>query len=153
MNEITLSVRLAADSDANELCALDAIAQHSAHRQAFIRRSIAAARCYIAQAGSVAGYAVLEYSFYEYGFVSMLVVHADWRRRGVGTALMQYLESICRTEKLFTSTNLSNLPMQSLLARLGYRLSGVIHDLDEGDPELVYVKHLRVGLQTGPQEP
>jgi hypothetical protein len=33
--------------------------------------------------------------------------------------------------------------MQSLLAKLGYQLSGVIHELDPGDPELVYVKYLR----------
>ena len=86
------------------------------------------------------GYAVLEYTFFEQGFISMLYVRADHRRSGVGTALLSHLESVCRTRKLFTSTNLSNLPMQALLARLGYRLSGVIHDLDEGDPELVYIK-------------
>lgn len=73
----------------------------------------------------------------------MLYVHPEHRRCGVGTALMRYLESVCQTAKLFTSTNLSNLPMQSLLARLGYELSGVIHNLDEGDPELVYVKRLK----------
>lgn len=53
---------------------------------------------------------------------------------------MRYSESICQTTKLFTSTNLSNLPMQALLTKLGYRLSGVIHNLDDGDPELVYFK-------------
>ena len=53
------------------------------------------------------------------------------------------MESLCRTPKLFTSTNLSNLPMQSLLAKLEYQLSGVIHNLDEGDPEIVYFKRLR----------
>ena len=116
MDEKNISHRLALDSDIDQICSVDTIAQHSAHRQAFIRRSVAAATCYVAQAESIAGYAVLEYSFYEYGFVSMLVVHVDWRRRGVGTALMEYLESVCRTDKLFTSTNLSNLPMQSLLA-------------------------------------
>jgi hypothetical protein len=56
---------------------------------------------------------------------------------------MRYFESACETAKLFTTTNLSNLPMQSLLAKLGYKLSGVIDDLDLGDPELVYVKYLR----------
>jgi hypothetical protein len=35
--------------------------------------------------------------------------------------------------------------MQSLLAKLGYKLSGVINDLDEGDPELVFVKFLKQG--------
>jgi hypothetical protein len=32
--------------------------------------------------------------------------------------------------------------MQALLARLGYKLSGVIHALDEGDPELIYMNYL-----------
>jgi hypothetical protein len=56
--------------------------------------------------------------------------------------LLQYMESVCQTPKLFTSTNLSNLPMQSLLAKLNYVLSGVIHNLDESDPEIVYFKRL-----------
>jgi hypothetical protein len=30
--------------------------------------------------------------------------------------------------------------MQALLAKLGYLLSGVIHNLDEGDPELIYFR-------------
>ena len=38
--------------------------------------------------------------------------------------------------KLFTSTNLSNQPMQRLLARLGWRSGGIVYGLDEGDPEL-----------------
>jgi hypothetical protein len=62
---------------------------------------------------------------------------------GAGEALVKHLESLCQTAKLFTSTNLSNLPMQSLLAKMGYILSGVIHNLDEGDPEIVYFKKLR----------
>jgi hypothetical protein len=32
--------------------------------------------------------------------------------------------------------------MQSLLAKLNYVPSGVIHNLDAGDPELVYFKRL-----------
>jgi GNAT superfamily N-acetyltransferase len=72
-----------------------------------------------------------------------LYIHPDHRRQGGGSTMMGYLESICRTAKIFTSTNLSNLPMQSLLAKLGYKLSGVIHNLDEDDPELVYVKFLK----------
>ena len=56
---------------------------------------------------------------------------------------MNHLESVCRTGKIFTSTNLSNVLMQSLLSNLGYKLSGVIHNLDEDDPELVYCKVLR----------
>lgn len=90
----------------------------------------------------MAGFAVFDYSFYRQGFVSLLFVRPAHRRKGVAGALMSFVERNCTTAKLFTSTNLSNLPMQSLLAGRGYLLAGVIHYLDEGDPELVYVKML-----------
>jgi GNAT superfamily N-acetyltransferase len=140
---MTFSFQLALETQVDEICSIDDLAQPGSHRRAFILRSVAANSCYFAwHPEQILGFAVLEYSFYEQGFVSLLVVRADWRRQGVGAALMRHLESICQTGKLFTSTNLSNLPMQALLARLAYKLSGVIHDLDEGDPELVYVKYL-----------
>ena len=102
---------------------------------------MAAGDCHVAvDGGEVVGYAVLSHTFYGNGFVEMLYVHPDRRRRGAGAALLLHVESLCRTPKLFTSTNLSNLPMQSLLNRAGYAVSGVIHNLDEGDPEVVYFK-------------
>ena len=92
---------------------------------------------------TVVGYGVLNYTFHHNGCIDMLYVDSDHRRRGAGAALLKHMESLCETPKLFTSTNLSNLPMQSLLAKLDYVLSGVIHNLDEGDPEIVYFKRLR----------
>jgi len=136
-------IRLAVETDVDAICSLDTIAQRDNHRRIFISRSVAAGNCLAAVEEKIVGYAVLEYTFYDNGFVSMLYVHPDWRRRGVGVALVKHLESICQTAKIFTSTNLSTLPMQSLLAKLGYTLSGVIHNLDESDPELVYVKFLK----------
>lgn len=137
------SIRLAVESDIDSIYSFDAIAQHDNRRRNFVSRSVAAGNCFVAIDERVIGYAVLEYTFYDNGFVSMLYVHPEHRRLGVGTGLMKHLESVCQTSKLFTSTNLSNTPMQSLLVRLGYKLSGVIHDLDEDDPELVYVKFLK----------
>ncbi|MFB6715807.1 MULTISPECIES: hypothetical protein [unclassified Streptomyces] len=40
---------------------------------------------------------------------------------------------------MFTSTNVSNQPMQQLLQRAGWRPVGLLHGLDEGDPELFYL--------------
>lgn len=136
-----ISTRLSTETDIEFICSFDHIAQQDNHRRAFIARSVAAACCHVAVMDKkVVGYGVIESSFFGQGFISMLHVHPAYRRRGVGMVLMQYLQSLCSTPKLFTSTNLSNLPMQSLLARLGYVLSGVVHNLDEGDPELVYFK-------------
>lgn len=138
-----LTIRQASEADANEMFALDQVAQEDVGRREYIRRVIADEVCHVAVGdGRITGYLVLEYTFFEQGFVALLYVAPDDRRQGTGRALMLHAESICRSPKLFTSTNLSNHPMQQLLAQMGYKLSGVIHDLDEGDPELVYVKYL-----------
>jgi ribosomal protein S18 acetylase RimI-like enzyme len=135
------SIRPAVIRDIDLLCELDPIAHQNDQRRTFIKRSVEAGYCSVIETQQrVVGYAVLDYSFYEQGFVSMLYVHAQYRGQGAGLLLMRHLETICQTRKLFTSTNLSNLPMQSLLVKLGYSLAGVIHHLDEDDPELVYVK-------------
>lgn len=137
-------IRPAVEGDVEALCSFDQVALLKEERREFIRRSVAAGTCCVAAAGAeVIGYAVLTHTFYGHGFVEMLYVHPGRRRQGAGAALLRHLESLCRTRKLFTSTNLSNLPMQSLLNRAGYALSGVIHNLDEGDPELVYLKRLK----------
>ena len=139
-----ISIRPAVENDIDALCSLDLIARREGERREFIRREVVAGNCFVAVAdGTVIGYGVLNYNFYHNGCVDMLYVHSEHRRRGAGEALLRHMESLCRTPKLFTSTNLSNLRMQSLLAKLGYELSGVIHNLDEGDPEIVYFKRLR----------
>ena len=139
-----ISIRPANESDVEALCALDLIAVREKERREFIERSVAANICYVAVAGNeVIGYGVLDYSFFRSGSIDMLYVHSNHRRRGAGVALLRHLESLCETPKLFVTTNLSNLTMQSLLVKLDYVLSGIIHNLDEGDPELVYFKRLR----------
>ena len=85
------------------------------------------------------GYSVLEYTFFEQGFVTMLTVAPSARRRGVGTHLLTAVEATCTTPKLFTSTNVSNHPMQRLLQRAGWHPAGLLHGLDEGDPEIFYL--------------
>ena len=136
------SIRQAAAHDVEEICAFDHMAQtDGGGRRAFIERCVADRSCFVAvDENRVVAYGVLEHSFYGQGFVAMLYVDAGRRRSSYGTMLMRHMESVCRTGKLFTSTNLSNLPMQSLLGKLGFKLSGVIQGLDENDPELVYLK-------------
>ena len=155
-NERSFSIRPARSADTEDLCAFDEVAQRSPSRRKFIERTIQSECCFVVITEEHAiGYAVLEYSFYEEGFVSMLYIQRDYRKQGAGEFIMRYLEPLCETSKLFASTNLSNQPMQSLFKKLGYLLSGVIHDLDEGDPELVYVKYLtaREVPKPGPDEP
>ena len=139
-----ITIRKAVESDVERIISFDLIAQRENERREFIRREVASENCYVAvKDETVIGYGVLNYTFYYQGCIDLLYVHTDFRKTGAGEALLKHLESLCRTEKIFTSTNLSNLPMQSLLAKLEYSLSGVIHNLDEGDPEIVYFKRVK----------
>jgi N-acetylglutamate synthase-like GNAT family acetyltransferase len=109
-------------------------------RKEFVERAIRRGGGYILeQEGTVIGVAALEYTFFEHGFISLLYVSAAERRTGAGE-MSQYLVSICQTPKLFSSTNQSNHPMQALFAKAGFLPSGMIHNLDPNDPEIVYYK-------------
>lgn len=98
-------------------------------------------QCWVAESDEhVHGYIVADTSFYGHPFIALLMVNTPFRRRGVGLGLMRHVEGMFPGSKLFASTNESNRPMHALLDKLGYVRSGIIENLDEGDPELVYVK-------------
>jgi len=139
-----MKIREACAADLNRLVALDVVAQRDEKRIEFIRHAVEVGQCLVCIDNDViVGYGILDYSFYATGFVALLYVDAQHRHEGAGMHLMQALESRCETPKLFTSTNMSNQPMQSLVRKLGYQESGIIFNLDAGDPELVYCKALR----------
>ena len=137
-----MEIRQAEEKDITAICSFDHLAQ-IVERRRFIQNSVRSGTASVAVLdGQVVGYAVLEYSFFAQGFMAMLYIHPEHRRKGIGSEIVRYVESICKTEKLFTSTNESNLLMQALMAKLRYIPSGIINNLDEGDPELVYFKRL-----------
>jgi len=132
-------IRDAMASDCDAIVSVDHALQNEPARVAFSERSLRSATCLVAEReGRVIAYGVLEYSFFDNGFVSMVYVAEPERRHGVGRALLEELAERCATPKLFTSTNESNRPMQQLLHLLGYVPSGVVENLDPDDPELFY---------------
>ncbi|MCS3509279.1 GNAT family N-acetyltransferase [Achromobacter sp. JUb104] len=138
-----MNVRLASRQDIDSIIELDPLAKREQGRSAFITKAVAAGQCWVAveagDAKALIGYGVLNKSFFENNFVPLVVVKITARRRGVATAIMTTLESQC-AGKLFTSTNTSNFAMRRLLMRLGFVESGQIENLDDNDPELVFVK-------------
>ena len=90
--------------------------------------------------GRAVGYVIATTHFFSRPFIDLVVVAEDRRRQGIGTALMAACEAAHEDDRIFTSTNESNAPMRALLAKAGYQVSGVIENLDPGDPELVFVK-------------
>ena len=123
------------------MCGVDHIGQAMEQRRRFISDSVRDGIAFVALAhGQVVGYSVFDHSFFGRGFIAMLMVHPDHRRTGVGSSLVRHVEGLCQSDRVFTSTNESNVPMQALLEKLGYRRSGMVDDLDPGDPELFYSK-------------
>ena len=138
-----MKIRFANVQDIDGIIAVDSVATADATRAQHIGEWVAGGGTFIALIDQeIVGYAVLEYTFFTYGFITMLIVQEDIRRQGIATALVNQLEKNCRTEKLFTSTNESNTPMQAFLANISYERSGVVYNLDDGDPELFYFKKL-----------
>ena len=138
-------IRKAVNSDTKPIIDFDQVAISDPSRREFINQSIDSGLCYVFKYDNrVVAYGVLEYSFFGNGFIEMLYVHPEYRHRGFGSKLVRHLENVCQTEKLFTSTNQSNKPMQALLSRMEYQPSGLVENLDEDDPELIYFKGLKM---------
>lgn len=139
-----MKIRNATKSDLAAMYAVDRMATDEGSHRQHIREWVDAGQAIVALINEVVvGYAVLEYTFFSNGFISMLMVDVISRRQGVATALVKHLEEMCKTDKVFTSTNESNKPMQGLMQSMSYEPSGTVYNLDEGDPELFYVKRLK----------
>jgi ribosomal protein S18 acetylase RimI-like enzyme len=136
--------RAAGHGDVAAMLACDAYAQTHPERGEAVRTAVGTGHSQVAiRADQVVGYALTHDDFFGHGFVSLVVVAPGQQRRGVGLRLLAAAADACRTEKLFTSTNQSNGAAQRLFASAGFVRSGRIEHLDEGDPELVYMKWCR----------
>ena len=145
-----LEIRQSGPDDIPAICAFDHIAQIREDRRKFIRKAVGDGIAHVALVdGAIVGYTVLEHSFFARGFIAMLYVHPDHRRAGVATALIRCAEGLCTSDRIFTSTNQSNLPMQALMDKLGYTRSGMVDNLDPGDPELFYSRQLKGQTTSG----
>ena len=137
-------IERAASGDFEHICALDETVYTGPPRRRFIGEASAQGRIAVARVDDeIRGFVIFDESFFDQFMVRLLIVHPDFRRRGLASALMRAAELACQTGKLFTSTNQSNIPMQRLCERLGFAKSGYVENLDEGDPELIYVKMLK----------
>ncbi|MEO8685113.1 MAG: GNAT family N-acetyltransferase [Devosia sp.] len=139
-----VTFRPAVADDLASLCALDTTVRTDPARAPQIEAWIAARAAHIvSRDGSSAGYGALTHDFFHAGMIEMVMIAEPFRRRGLGVALVNHLAAFCRSGTLWSSTNSSNIAMQSLLDGARFIRSGLIEGLDEGDPEVIYRKQLR----------
>ncbi|REJ75555.1 MAG: GNAT family N-acetyltransferase [Acidobacteria bacterium] len=140
---MSILVRRALPEDRDRIVEIDSIAGREPERLDYVAEFLEERHCFIAEEdGVVEGYGVMDHSFFGRGFISLVFVKEDRRRSGIGSALFERLEAECSSKGIFTSTNASNLGMQAFLGKRGYRLSGLVDNLDKDDPELFFFKDL-----------
>ena len=143
VHSATLTIRTATPPDLAALVAIDSFAHSHVERVEFLRRSLALGQCVVAAINTdVVGHAILNYTFFEFGFVQLVVVAPAHRRQGVGFRLLEALERRCSSTKLFASANSSDVAARRLFIRAGFIESGHVENLDPNDPEVVYFKPL-----------
>ena len=123
----------------NDLGVINSFDVFAGDRGADVRRG----ECFVAvEEGQAVAYVVFNHSFYLKPFIQFLCVDPGFRRQGLANELLGYVEGICDGDRLFTSTESDNLPMLRLLDRRGYRVSGVIENIQER-AEIVFCKEVR----------
>ncbi|NET39452.1 MAG: GNAT family N-acetyltransferase [Cyanothece sp. SIO1E1] len=127
--------------DLDAILGLDAT---RAYESELIRGAIEREQCYVvSEADDILGFMIFNYHFYQHGFIELLYIRESSRGAGIGSSLVDYAAQLCETEKLFTSTQQSNIPMQILLQSNSFEATGIIHNLEENDPEIVYFKQVK----------
>jgi RimJ/RimL family protein N-acetyltransferase len=106
-----------------------------------IAKAIKDKECFIILADSRAvGFVIFDHRFFDQGWIELIVLDEKFRGRGIGGQAINLICKQSKTNKVFTSTNSSNMQMQNALKKVGFCYAGKIFGLDEGDPELFYFK-------------
>ncbi|MEI2663161.1 GNAT family N-acetyltransferase [Rossellomorea sp. LJF3] len=135
-------VKYAGLSDLETIVAIDQQVIGHANRRGEIERAIREQGCLVViSEGKAMGFLLFNTQFFENAFVSLIIISPKERRKGYASSLLKYFEKISPTEKIFSSTNQSNFEMQKVFQMNGYTPSGMIENLDSGDPELIYFKY------------
>lgn len=110
-------------------------------RRNYIKKSIELGHCIIAKEDDeIVGFLIYATNFFECAFISLIIVSPSNRRKGYARLLIDKMMCLSPTTKVFSSTNRSNISMQSVFDMNGFIKSGIVENLDEGDPEIIYFK-------------
>jgi ribosomal protein S18 acetylase RimI-like enzyme len=90
----------------------------------------------------VVGLCAYRTDWFQCTFVSLLVVHERYRRRGIARELMRSVEAVSPTPRLFSSVEETNGRAIHMHAALGFTPSGHIDNLPQGTRELLFYRRI-----------
>ena len=129
--------------DLEPICHLDLHAMREFRQRDFVAGAIEECRCWVAFFDeTIAGYGVFSYEFHGYGVIHRIFVRPEFRRRGIGRALVDYFADSCSSPRISITVPQSDLAMQELVQKRGFALSGVVHEHGHEGSALIYIKDL-----------
>ena len=140
-----VSLKLATKKDKSLAIAIDYALDNEQHvllkREEKITKAISDNECFIVLAGNRAvGFVIFDYRFFGQGWIELIIIDKKYRGKRIGRQVFDLLCKECKADKVFTSTNSSNLRMQKTLTKADFIFAGKLEGLDYGDPELFYHK-------------
>ena len=111
------------------------------NREEKISKAILDDECFIILAGKEeVGFVIFDYRFFDQGWIELIIIDEKHRGKGIGGKTFDLICEQCKSDKIFTSTNSSNIQMQKALSKADFAFAGEINGLDDGDPERFYFK-------------
>ncbi|MBE7123344.1 GNAT family N-acetyltransferase [Bacillus cereus] len=139
------TITKASIDDLDSIVHIDVAVIEDDSRRNYIKHAIDEERCIIVKKdNSILGFLTYDTNFFGCTFLSLIIVSPTKRRQGHASSLISYMLSHSPTQKIFSSTNESNESMQKVFSANRFVRSGIIENLDEGDPEIIFhAKKLR----------
>lgn len=129
--------------DLETICRFDSQAVRDYRRRDFVASAIEEGRCWLAFFDETpVAYGIFNYQFHGYGVIERIFVRPDYRRLGIGRALLDHFAGACSSPRLYITVPQNELAMLELVRTRGYAISGVVHELGDDGPALIFVKDL-----------
>ncbi|MBB6638298.1 GNAT family N-acetyltransferase [Cohnella thailandensis] len=92
------------------------------------------------------GYLRVEFLWSKFPYIGLIMVHPDYRGKGLGKGMLQYVEEHLKSKglrKIYSSSQVNESPPQEWHRKMGFKECGIINGINEGNiGEVFFVKEL-----------
>jgi len=139
---MAVEIRPATAADVRYICEINETADREERRYDYISRAIQGSHGrdvrVLIMDEELVGFAVMG-EFFGHPFLELIGVSSRHRRLGVASAILTNIEIGFEGDRMFVSANETNITIRDLLVARGYRVTGMVENLDPGDPEIFFV--------------